>query len=1072
MPSRFTTFACFSIFMFSITARAAEPLPYYDVRLDADGRPAAFVTESLRLHRTARESNARAADFEALNKAIADLRMDDHEFFATPHFLRSTAQFLTKPDANAVADPIALVRRFVADHRPLFEIDAGEITRARVERNLRTKHNGATHLTLQQQIRGIDLYGCEVLATVSCDGELVNIGSTMLPRPAGDFVTPVVRISAVDAIRIAAANVGIVMHADPLPESAELGVGRKQTWLNPPEFRPDEPITSELLYFPLTRGDVRPAWSVLIPEIGIGNTYEMMIDATNGQVLRRWNRLHFSTTEPITFRVYTSDSPAPGSPGTSTPSGVQSPFVLQSLVTVNPGDISAINPNGWIDDGTNETQGNNVNAYLDRDGTPNSPDLPRVSGTPYRVFDFTHDPSLTPLDSTNQSAAVVQLFYLSNFYHDRLWAMGFDEPAKNFQTDNFGRGGTGGDAVRAESQDGSGTNNANFGTSGSDGSTGRCQMYIFTGPTPDRDGDLDADIVFHELSHGLSIRLSNGTVGGSQSGGMGEGWGDYFGASLNAQASDDPNAVFAMGAYSTFQLWGSGYDTNYYFGIRRFPYSTDVDKNPLTYADIDPNQFSVPTGVPRNTNITTSANSVHNVGELWCNTLLQTRANMWESAGFASNQTLMQMVVDGLKLQPTNPNFLQARDGILQADMLNNASANHGSIWKAFAKRGMGPLATSPSGSTAVGVSESFNLLSFTYPAGKPAQLQPGVATAFAVQVASLVAAISPVSASGQLHYSVNGGSFSTVAMTETAPNEYTAMLPAFSCFDVIRFYVSSDTSIGRLSDPGNAPTGAFTALVFQSNTDVLNDDAETDQGWTLGATGDTATTGVWTRGDPVGSAAQPADAHSPINCFFTGQGVSGGGVGDNDVDNGTTTLISPINDLSGATIARVRYWRWFSNNQGSNPNSDTFRVDATGDNGGSWTNIETIGSTFGGQTTGGWFFVEKDVPAGLLTNQFRVRFVADDATANGGSVYEAAVDDVQIVKLVCSNSVTCVRGDVNGDTLVDGQDVGRFMQILLNGGGTPVEHCAGDLAALPNSVIDAGDVPNFVACILAGGGC
>ena len=32
-------------------------------------------------------------------------------------------------------------------------------------------------------------------------------------------------------------------------------------------------------------------------------------------------------------------------------------------------------------------------------------------------------------------------------------------------------------------------------------------MYRFTGPTPERDGSLDSDVVFHELAHGLSLRL-------------------------------------------------------------------------------------------------------------------------------------------------------------------------------------------------------------------------------------------------------------------------------------------------------------------------------------------------------------------------------------------------------------------------------------------------------------------------------------------------------------------------------------------------------------------------------------
>src|SRR5262249_31106975 len=356
-------------------------------------------------------------------------------------------------------------------------------------------------------------------------------------------------------------------------------------------------------------------------------------DATNGAVLRRWNRLHFST-EPITFRVYTNDSPAPMSPGRPTPDGVQAPFVPRSLVTVDPSDINAFSPNGWIDDRTNQTRGHNVNPHLDV--TPdNKPDLPRPAGSPYRVFDFPLDTTMEP--STYQSASVTQLFYLANRYHDRLFAMGFNEAARNFQIINFSGSGTGNDPVQADCQDGSGTNNANFSTSGTDGTSARCQMYLFTGSTPDRDGSLDADIVNHELTHGLSIRLHRGTLTGAQGGGMGEGWSDYFAISLNAESTDDPHAVYPMSGYATYQLWTS-YVDNYYFGIRRYPYSTDLNKNPQTFKMIDPAQLVFPPSVPRNANVGGAANEVHNVGEVWCMALLECRAAMWDVYGFAGNQ--------------------------------------------------------------------------------------------------------------------------------------------------------------------------------------------------------------------------------------------------------------------------------------------------------------------------------------------------------------------------------------------------------------------------------------------------
>jgi len=75
--------------------------------------------------------------------------------------------------------------------------------------------------------------------------------------------------------------------------------------------------------------------------------------------------------------------------------------------------------------------------------------------------------------------------------HDLWYQYGFDEASGNFQVNNYNNGGVEGDAVRAEGLDGSGTNNAIFGT-GADGSGARMQMFLWTNenlpgppPTPD-----------------------------------------------------------------------------------------------------------------------------------------------------------------------------------------------------------------------------------------------------------------------------------------------------------------------------------------------------------------------------------------------------------------------------------------------------------------------------------------------------------------------------------------------------------------------------------------------------------
>ena len=193
---------------------------------------------------------------------------------------------------------------------------------------------------------------------------------------------------------------------------------------------------------------------------------------------------------------------------------------------------------------------------------------------------------------------------------------------------------------------------------------------------------------------------------------MGEGWSDFYGIALLSAAGDDVNGSYAAGAYACYQL--SGMTTNYYYGIRRYPYSTYLAKNPLTFKDIDSSQASAHIGVPlspRYSSSNSNPSEVHGQGEVWCVTLWEARANLINKHGWTvGNQLIVQLVTDGIKLGRANPSFLQARDAILQADLVNNAGASRSNLWAAFAKRGMGAYATSPSSTTTSGVGENFDL--------------------------------------------------------------------------------------------------------------------------------------------------------------------------------------------------------------------------------------------------------------------------------------------------------------------------------------------------------------------------
>ena len=60
------------------------------------------------------------------------------------------------------------------------------------------------------------------------------------------------------------------------------------------------------------------------------------------------------------------------------------------------------------------------------------------------------------------------------------------------------------------------------------------------------------------------------------------------------------------------------------------------------------------------------------------------------------NHTMLQLVIDGLKMTPIDPTFTDARDAILDADCATNACANEDSIWNGFADRGLGYGASAP----------------------------------------------------------------------------------------------------------------------------------------------------------------------------------------------------------------------------------------------------------------------------------------------------------------------------------------------------------------------------------------
>jgi len=203
------------------------------------------------------------------------------------------------------------------------------------------------------------------------------------------------------------------------------------------------------------------------------------------------------------------------------------------------------------------------------------------------------------------------------------------------------------------------------------------------------------------------------------------------------------------------------------------------------------------------------------------------------------------------------------------------------------------------------------------------------------------------------LHYDTGSGLVS-VPLTALGGTSYEAPFPALACGSSVTYFISAQSTSGLTwYDPPGAPATAHTSLAGAGELSISSFDFETDQGWTSGAPGDDATTGIWTRVNPIGTSAQPEDDHTPsgTQCWVTGQGPVGGSLGDDDVDGGTTTLVTPVFDLSALANPTIRYWRWYSNNTGSAVD-DTFYVDI--DAGAGWTNVETLGVGHP-EASGGW---------------------------------------------------------------------------------------------------------------------
>lgn len=728
-------------------------------------------------------------------------------------------------------DLVSQARQYLLKQAKSYGVQSEDLADLRVQNEYTTRHNGVTHLYLTQYHAGLEVFNAQASLHFDAERRLRKADSRLQGRLRARANAPVSALPAAQAVAAAAAHLGLPA---PGPEVARPGGDRQEIRFAGGALSTDT-IPAYLMYYPTEAGPLRLAWYVRIYPPDGEHWWNLWVDAQDGAVLGQYDWVvHCTFGDNYLGEVCDHPGPhlhRPLAPATELatanvddgiyrvfPFPVESPSHGPRTLLSAPAD-SLASPFGWHDvNGApgaeyTITRGNNVYASEDRSAN----NVPGFSpdGGPGLVFDFPIDFASPP--QSFESADITNLFYWNNVMHDFWYHYGFDEVSGNFQQNNYGRGGVGGDFVYADAQDGSGFNNANFGTP-NDGLNPRMQMFIWTGgtfafdyltinspaslaggyasiqagfgpPVPtapltadlvlavdgsgnnqgcntftnaaamagkiavvDRGGctfvtkvanaeaagaiavvvvnnqagapfamggldpgigipsimisqangnlikpqipngvnatlqgtngtpgfssSLDNGVVVHEYTHGISNRLTGGPgnsfcLGNQEQ--AGEGWSDWYALVMTTDGNANGATPRGIATYVSGQpVTGNG--------IRNFPYSTNMSVNPVTYDFIK--TLSVP----------------HGVGSVMCSMLWDLYWALVDQYGFdpdwtggsGGNNLALQLVTDGLKLQPCSPGFVDTRDAILLADELNNGGANACLIWNVFARRGLG----------------------------------------------------------------------------------------------------------------------------------------------------------------------------------------------------------------------------------------------------------------------------------------------------------------------------------------------------------------------------------------------
>jgi hypothetical protein len=395
----------------------------------------------------------------------------------------------------APAKPTETARAYMLQQRHESGLSQSDLADLVVSSVVPSKHNGVTHVYLQQRHAGIEVHGAIATVNVGADGRVISAGNRFVPGLASAAGRPSVLKSPVEAAAAAAPqlNLKAIQGFEVLARRA--GADRPTTLSDGGIAA--RPIEAKLVWLPAGRR-VRLAWRLEIEERSGDHWWYAFVDARTGELAVREDLV--VQDSPLAIARAVARPPASRRTQGEAPEFPVTDGALYNVFPLpfeSPSDgprsfvggaaDPAASPFGWHD--TNGvagpeftvTRGNNVHAYADRDNNNVADPGSDPNGGAALHFDFPLDLSVRPLDS--QPAMVTNLFYMNNIMHDVTHGYGFNEAAGNFQVNNYGNGGLGNDDVRAEAQDGSGRNNANFGT-GVEGVRPRMQMFEWRSALP------------------------------------------------------------------------------------------------------------------------------------------------------------------------------------------------------------------------------------------------------------------------------------------------------------------------------------------------------------------------------------------------------------------------------------------------------------------------------------------------------------------------------------------------------------------------------------------------------------